>query len=77
MVAVDSPPGLLAVMLYNAVADVVVGIPLITPLEPELSLRRDRNFRLHKFEPRRRRLVGSNLGQRFHVPRQRHYRRLR
>ena len=37
MVAVDSPPGLLAVMLYNAVADGVVGIPLITPLELKLS----------------------------------------
>ena len=33
MVAVDSPPGLLAVMLYNAEADVAVGVPLITPVE--------------------------------------------
>lgn len=37
MVAVDSPPELLAVMLYNAVADVAVGVPLITPLELKLS----------------------------------------
>ena len=37
MVVVDAPPGLLAVMLYNAVADGVVGIPLITPLELKLS----------------------------------------
>ena len=39
MVAVDSPPGLLAVMLYNAVADVAVGVPLMTPVE--LMLRPD------------------------------------
>ena len=37
MVAVDSPPELLAVMLYNAVVAVAVGVPLITPLELKLS----------------------------------------
>jgi hypothetical protein len=37
MVAVDSPPELLAVMLYNAVAAVAVGVPLMTPLELKLS----------------------------------------
>ena len=36
MVAVDSPPGLLAVMLYNAVVNAAVGVPLITPLELKL-----------------------------------------
>ena len=39
MVAVDSPPGLLAVMVYNAVEDVAVGVPLMTPVE--LMLRPD------------------------------------
>ena len=39
IVAVDSPPGLLAVMVYNAVVDATVGVPLITPLE--LMLRPD------------------------------------
>ena len=36
MVAVDSPPELLAVMLYDAVADVALGVPLMTPLELKL-----------------------------------------
>ena len=36
MAAVYYPHGLLAVMLYNAVADVAVGVPLITPLELKL-----------------------------------------
>ena len=39
MLAVDSPPGLLAVMVYNAVVDAAVGVPLITPVE--LMLRPD------------------------------------
>ena len=39
MVAVDSPPGLLAVMVYNAAVDAAVGVPLITPVE--LMLRPD------------------------------------
>tara|TARA_B100000927_G_scaffold260538_1_gene230191 strand:- start:240 stop:461 length:222 start_codon:yes stop_codon:yes gene_type:complete len=37
MVAVDSPPGLLAVMLYSAVVNAAVGVPVITPLELRLS----------------------------------------
>ena len=39
MVAVDTPPGLLAVMLYNAVVEIADGVPLMTPLE--LRLRPD------------------------------------
>ena len=39
MVAVDTPPGLLAVMLYNAVVEIADGVPLMTPLE--LKLRPD------------------------------------
>ena len=37
MVAVDSPPGLLALMVYNAVVEIADGVPLITPLELRLK----------------------------------------